>query len=73
MADYDLSTITRDKLLVLLKTAKEEFVRFARCRKDAEECEKRIENNKKLANPISFDGCGILISIFLLIIFRHEK
>jgi len=48
MEKYDLSTITRENLLFLLSTARDEMVKYTRCREDVEACERGISevNNK---------------------------
>ena len=59
MENYDLNTITRDQLLLLLSTAKDEMVKYVRCRKRLEE----YEENCREANRyviIFFVVVGIL-------------
>ena len=77
MNNYDLSTITSDNLLLLLKTAKNEMLRFIPCRDAVVECEKRIEANKSVINDKKIYGCGFVlllligVAIFLYITFDN--
>ena len=61
---YDLSTITRDDLRLLLSTAKYEWKKYTDCSDKVEKCEKLIEEEKKIVDENNYQGClrfGIII------------
>jgi len=76
MENYDLSTISRDGLLLLLRAAKDEIVKYTRCREEVERCKEHIEEEKK--NSKIKGGCfgaaifGIIICAFMIIFMVHE-
>jgi len=81
MDNYDLDTITRDdlliftrtttreKLLELLNSAKDEFEKYTNCSEEANGCERQIELQKKLVStPDNAKmGCGFF-TVFSLVI-----
>ena len=60
MENYDLSTISRDKLYFLLSTAKDEIMKYTRCREEIQRMEENIKKEK------SEMGCGAIWSIAIL-------
>jgi len=54
---YDLSTMTRDQLLLLLSRANDEMLKYTRYYKELEKVKERLEYEKKK----SLDGCGCLV------------
>ena len=69
MENYDLSTITRDNLLFLLRTAKDEIVKYSYCRTEAKRCKERFEEEKKIIGDSNNakNGClgFIIISVII--------
>ena len=56
MEDYDLRTITRDQLLLVLSKAKNEMVKYTRCFKEVEKVRKLLEKAKKAKNKETDDS-----------------
>ena len=81
MENYDLRTITHDKLHFLLSTAKDEIDKWTRCREEIENCENVIKKGKKrisqLGKPrtlmINVYSFLILIILFGVWAFYENK
>ena len=74
---YELSTITRDKLLLLLRTARDEIVDYTRCSEKVEkykryikEKKKRVKNNKNTISGFIFTTIAIVSVIVIMIILE---
>ena len=65
---FDLSTITRDKLLFLLNTAKDEITRYTRCSEETKSYERYIDSEKMkyVQNRNSLLGISIVPGFILL-------
>jgi hypothetical protein len=61
--DYDLSTIKRDKLFLLLKTAKDELAKYSNCQRSITLCEYDIRIAKEANKSIKFWSKNLLISM----------
>ena len=71
MDNYDLSTITRDNLLVFLNKANDEMAKYTHYREKLEECEKRLREAHKARNSYVSDKLlkvGFGIAVFFAVL-----